>query len=67
METEVYDSDIDVIIRYYGTDLVKEADFSMNFQFIELGAPWSGTNVFFTIKEWMDKMDGKFWPNWTVR
>jgi len=66
METEVYDSDIDVIIRYYGTDLVKEADFSMNFQFIELAAPWSGTSVYSTVKEWMDKMDGKYWPNWTI-
>lgn len=66
METEVYDSDLEVITRYYGTDLVKEADFSMNFQFIELTAPWTTVNVQDTVKAWMDKMDGKYWPNWTV-
>jgi len=66
METEVYDQDIDTIIRYHGTDLVDEADFSMNFQFVELSPPWSGTTVMETVKTWMDKMQGKYWPNWTV-
>jgi len=67
METEVYDT-VDVVVRYYGTDLVKEADFPMNFQLIDLGdgMAWTAETIEDTIMEWMTKMPEGRWPNWVV-
>jgi len=70
METEVYDDNLDVIIRYYGTPWQDEADFPMNFQFIDLGndsASWTGTKLEATVLNWMRKMPSNKWPNWVVR
>ena len=67
METEVYD-DVDVVVRYYGTDQVKEADFPMNFRLIDLGegSAWNALSIESTIMEWMTKMPEGKWPNWVV-
>ena len=67
METEVYDS-IDIVVRYYGTSLVKEADFPMNFRLIDLGGSenWSANRIYATVMEWMEKMPEGKWPNWVV-
>ncbi|XP_076809750.1 amino acid transporter heavy chain SLC3A1-like [Clavelina lepadiformis] len=67
METEVYD-DVDVVTRYYGTEIVQEADLAMNFLFIDLGSgsQWTGTSVESTVLSWMRNMPSGRWPNWVI-
>ena len=67
METEVYDT-TDVVIRYYGTPLVKEADFPMNFRLIDLekSESWTASNIEANVMEWMLNMPKDKWPNWVV-
>ena len=69
METEVYDDSIHNILRYYGTPLVKEADFPMNFRLIDLEKPdsWTASNIEEIVMEWMVNMPEGKWPNWVVR
>lgn len=69
METEVYNNDIDIIMRYYGTSWQDEADFPMNFLLIDIGNDaqmWSGTSIQATVLSWMQNMPQSRWPNWVV-
>nr|CAB3266277.1 neutral and basic amino acid transport protein rBAT-like [Phallusia mammillata] len=69
METEVYNEDIDIIMRYYGTEWQEEADFPMNFLLIDIGndpSSWSGKNIEATVLKWMQNMPQSKWPNWVV-
>ncbi|XP_063968062.1 alpha-glucosidase-like [Lytechinus pictus] len=66
MMTEAYNTPA-VLVDYYGTDDAPEADFPLNFQFMDLHAKdLSGTAIFNLVDEWMQNVpDGK-WPNWVV-
>jgi len=64
METEVDDT-VDVLIRYYGNEYVKEADFPMNLQLLNPEL-WTASGIEQTVMQWMEKMPEKNWPNWIV-
>ena len=68
---EVYDDNIDEVMKYYGSPYSDElAHFPFNFYLITdfpSRQHLSGISLKITIDIWMDNMpDGK-WPNWVVR
>ncbi|MBN3320190.1 SLC31 protein, partial [Atractosteus spatula] len=67
MVTESYDEgEIDKSMMYYGTPLVKEADFPFNFYLIDLPDNLSGNGAFKLVDLWMSNMPKGKWPNWVV-
>ncbi|XP_043915977.1 neutral and basic amino acid transport protein rBAT [Protopterus annectens] len=67
MVAEAYDyEEIQKTMMYYGTSLVKEADFPFNFYLIDLPDDMSGNGVFRLVDLWMKNMPEGKWPNWVV-
>ncbi|XP_070531688.1 amino acid transporter heavy chain SLC3A1-like [Ptychodera flava] len=66
MVTEAY-SDIDILIRYYGTDDEPEADFPYNFELIPLNAEiLSGTQIHEMVDLWLQSVPEGRWPNFVL-
>ncbi|KAM8851592.1 amino acid transporter heavy chain SLC3A1 [Synchiropus picturatus] len=67
MVTESYDyHEIDKTMMYYGTPLIKEADFPFNFYLLDLPHNTSGWWVEHLVHLWMGNMPEGRWPNWVV-
>ncbi|XP_076066766.1 maltase A3-like isoform X2 [Oratosquilla oratoria] len=69
MMVEIYNDDIQEVMKYYGNDTDPLADFPFNFQLIDKlqnRSDVTGTRLKNIIDEWVDNLpDGK-WPNWVL-
>ncbi|XP_077470204.1 amino acid transporter heavy chain SLC3A1 [Stigmatopora argus] len=67
MMTESYDGpEVEKTMMYYGTRLVKESDFPINFYLLDLPLNNSGLWVNHLVNLWMANMPTGHWPNWLV-
>ncbi|XP_066553245.1 amino acid transporter heavy chain SLC3A1 [Amia ocellicauda] len=65
--TDSYDGgEIEKSMMYYGTPLVKEADFPFNFYLVELLDAMSGNGAFSLVNTWLSNMPKGRWPNWVI-
>nr|XP_061794618.1 amino acid transporter heavy chain SLC3A1-like [Nerophis lumbriciformis] len=67
MMTESSDGpEVEKTMMYYGTRLVKESDFPINFYLLDLPHNASGLWVNHLVHLWMANMPTGRWPNWQV-
>ncbi|RXG54393.1 Maltase 2, partial [Armadillidium vulgare] len=69
MIVEVYEDDIDQLMKYYGTETDPLADFPFNFSLITNFGSRSdvtGTNLRANVEQWIKNMPKGMWPNWTL-
>ncbi|KAM4592195.1 amino acid transporter heavy chain SLC3A1 [Odontesthes bonariensis] len=67
MVTESYDyHEVEKTMMYYGTRLVREADFPFNFYLLDLPHNTSGVWAKHLVDLWMANMPTGKWPNWVV-
>jgi hypothetical protein len=67
MITEVYDKDINQVMRYFGSQEEPIAHFTFNFNFIDrLTGDLSGNKVRDAVASWLDNMPAWGWGNWVV-
>ena len=69
MMVEVFDDNINTLMKYYGNDTVPLGDFPFNFPMIDAlnnRSDLTGESLKSVVDLWLDNMpDGK-WPNWVV-
>ncbi|KAF2353047.1 Glycosyl hydrolase family 13 catalytic domain [Trinorchestia longiramus] len=61
--------DIEIGMRYYGTEEEPIADFPFNFNFIQNfqnRSDVTGFSLKYTVTEWLDNMPEGKWPNWVL-
>ncbi|XP_077351209.1 amino acid transporter heavy chain SLC3A1 [Festucalex cinctus] len=68
MMTDSFDGpEVEKTMMYYGTSLVKESDFPLNFYLVDLPVNPSGIWVKYLVAHlWMANMPTGRWPNWMV-
>ncbi|XP_053565327.1 neutral and basic amino acid transport protein rBAT [Bombina bombina] len=68
MGTESDDRDtIEKTMIYYGNSFIQEADFPLNFNFLQLNSETiSGNSIFSLVDQWMKSMPKGKWPHWMV-
>ncbi|XP_071552168.1 maltase A3-like isoform X3 [Panulirus ornatus] len=69
MMVEVYNDDIDAVMKYYGNETVPLADFPFNFFLIDnlqSRGDLTGESLRYTIDLWLDNMPEGKWPNWVT-
>jgi len=69
MMVEVFDDDVNQIMRYYGNESVPLADFPFNFRLIQnfqCRQDLSGFSLRDTLDEWLNNMPKGKWPNWVI-
>ncbi|KAK7076943.1 hypothetical protein SK128_021886 [Halocaridina rubra] len=69
MMVEVYDDNVEEVMKYYGNDTVPLADFPFNFFMIDRlhnRSDLTGESIKATIDLWMDHMPEGKWPNWVL-
>lgn len=67
---EVYEGDIEKLMKYYGTETDPLADFPFNFSLITNFSnrnEITGINLQASVEQWIGNMPKGMWPNWTVR
>ncbi|XP_047740848.1 alpha-glucosidase [Hyalella azteca] len=61
--------EIDLVMKYYGTEEEPIADFPFNFNFIDNfhnRSDVTGFSLKFTVTEWLDNLPAGKWPNWVL-
>ncbi|XP_042865643.1 maltase A1-like [Penaeus japonicus] len=69
MMVEVYDDNIDEVMKYYGNDTVPLADFPFNFLLIDSfrnRSDLSGVALKDALDLWLDNLPEGKWPNWVL-
>ncbi|XP_076066768.1 maltase A3-like isoform X2 [Oratosquilla oratoria] len=66
---QVYNKDIQDVVKYYGSDTDPLADFPFNFRIIKKlhnRSDVTGTRLMKIIDEWFDNLPEGKWPNWVL-
>ncbi|KAF2362999.1 Glycosyl hydrolase family 13 catalytic domain [Trinorchestia longiramus] len=61
--------EIDIVMRYYGTEEEPIVDFPFNFNFIDNfhnRSDVTGYSLKYSVTEWLDNMPEGKWPNWVL-